>query len=203
MTFGRGLTAALLPVYTARRGKHPTTVFLAGAATDAEGIVARFIDKIAPGWGTSDLGERADPIADATLGAGANTTILTSHRSSCLAKVSAAICSVKVAKQAAWAAETNYVHNAVFNKPYAKKPSATGKIGTVAMFAGQGLAMSTIELGDSGRHDRLRLLAGAAAVGFSLTGLMLGNKACSGYSAELQEEIRAHYAQTPQYLQAK
>lgn len=205
MTAARATAAVALPAYAATGGKYPTLVYGVAAASDMEGFFARLIDRFKPGWGTSDLGERVDPIADTALGVGGNAAILMSERSSSLAKVSAVISTVKVAKQAVWAVEANHVHETVFDEPYVKKsPSMTGKIGTCALFAGQGLALSTIELGDSGRHKKLRLVAGLASVGLSLTGLALGERARKHYATELQAKIRQHYTEnSPSYFKPR
>lgn len=169
MTALRGLMAIALPIYMRRGGKYASVGAVIGAASDKESTVADLIDKKHPGWGRSELGKRADPIADTAFRAGVGAGVLISPKTSGMAKLAATLNTAKVIEQTAWAVKADKKHRNEFGTPLVADVDKIGKIATATMLASTGLGALTGDLNPNKRsQSQIRNAAGVASIGLAI-----------------------------------
>lgn len=193
MTAARAAMSVVLPFYMANAngGKRASLMTAIGAASDKESTVADLVDKRWPGWGRSELGKRADPIADTLFGAGVNGGILASPHTSRGAKAAAVISTIKVMNQTRWAIAADKKHRQALGEPYVADVGRLGKVGTFSMLVGTALATATGDLNAEGKKQGpLRKAAGIGAVLFATTGLAFGELARKKHDRVLNAKLQ-------------
>jgi phosphatidylglycerophosphate synthase len=176
------------------------------AASDMDGRVARFIDKLSiektgqrNGYGTTELGKVADPIADTISFLEVAPAILASPRASFLGKAAVGITLAGETFKGTWALRANHAHQAMYGEKLTVDVSDTGKEGAAARFAAVFGAALTHDL----EPGKARTAAGFAALGAAITGAILGEKARRGYGKELREEKGIVVNMIPAFLRRR
>lgn len=146
--------------------KGVTPYILAGVATDGEGYVARFFDRYFPELeiGSSDIGEKWDPIADTAFMLEIAAGALASPNVNWQAKTGVGIVLGKEGRKTAWAVRNSLRYKEATGKDMVMKPKMPGKIGTVGAF-GAILAAGIVH--DLGKENPM-----SPAIGY--TGIVLG-----------------------------
>jgi hypothetical protein len=155
------------------RSERPVTpwVLLMGAS-DAEGNLARFIDKIAPesGLGSSTRGAELDPIADTAALLIVSSAALFAPRMPLTGRAAIAAALGHEGFKAAWAIGKNNLYQDVANERLAIKPTLEGKESMAEKFAAVGLAV----LASDFDNPYARNILGTAATALAATGVIRG-----------------------------
>lgn len=196
MTLARFIAGVALPVYMAKGGEHVFPFAATAAGTDKEGTVAGLIDRYFPGWGRTELGKRADPIADTTFGAGFSVGTILSPRMPLASRVGAAISTAKVAEQTAWAVRADKRHREEFGEPLVADVDKVGKLATALMLTGAATSALASDLNPENKVERrLRFGLGLGSVALAGAGYALGKRAWKQHDRNLQAKIAAHRAE--------
>ena len=168
-------------IATGRR--HTTALMLATVATDAEGTVARLVEKAAPnsGYGLTELGAAIDPIADSMAFMEIAAGALVGRRVSLLGKLGVGLVVATEGVKAKWAVKANAKHKAETGERLVIKPSGLGKAATDFKFAALFSAVRTHEL-EPGTE---RTVWGIASLATAAVGTVLGEKARRSYQNSL------------------
>ena len=163
-----------------------TPLVLVMAATDAEGFIARLMDKHLPQLerGSTHNGQIWDPIADTVAFLEVSSAALKAPYVSKPAKLAVGIMLASEAVKATWATISNVKHRLKTGQQLDIRPGMLGKTATGFKFTAVALAVATNDL----EPCQARRQLGIAAIGAALSGAVLGEKARRGYSALLQEE---------------
>ncbi len=180
MTLSR-VPLAYLAAQRLYKGKRLSSFFtLAMAASDAEGNVARYIDKKYPdsGRGTTNHGKLADPIADTAGLLTVSTGALLSQRVSPAAKCAIGLVLGVEANKAAWAYRQASSYKKATGKDLKPNVSLEGKEAMAEKFTALLFAVATSEVEPGWKQS----LLGAVAVGFAVSGTIRGESARRDYS---------------------
>lgn len=190
MTYSR-VPLALLSARRLYKGKRGALGFaIAMAASDAEGNVARYIDKKFPdsGYGTTNHGKLMDPIADTasllTLCGGA----LISPGLNRISKLAVGVVLGQEFVKAVWATSQNSKYKQATGEKLVLPVSPAGKEAMAEKFAAITLAVASNEI-DGSRGQRI---LGAAALGFAVMGARRGESARGEYLAMINDPSIAH-----------
>lgn len=175
-------------------GQRPVTpvVFLMGAS-DAEGNLARFIDKHFPesGLGTSKIGAEWDPIADSAAVLMVGAACLVAPRVPVLAKVGVASALGQEGFKAVWALRQNAEYSELAGSRLVITPTLEGK----ASMAEKLSAIGTAVLASDFDNAVLRQGLGAGSLYFGVTGAFRAESQRQEY-VEIAEQMIASL-QTP------
>jgi hypothetical protein len=152
-------------------GESPVTpIIFAMSASDAEGNVARLIDKHFPnsGLGSSKIGAEWDPIADTGALLIVGGASLFAPRLSYLSRVSIALALGHEGYKSAWAIGKNKQYGEVASGRLQIKPTIEGKESMAEKFTAVGLAILS---SDFDNPDVRRVLS-AGALAMAVTGTL-------------------------------
>lgn len=140
--------------------------------TDAEGSVARLIDKYWPdsGLGSSSLGAKLDPPADTLAMLRVAGAALQSDRISTRAKVAVTTVLGSEGHKTLWAARNNYRHIMETGQQLSFKPSFLGKTATAHKLAALTLAICSHDMEESEQKKRMTTGALVLALGGTAAG---------------------------------
>jgi phosphatidylglycerophosphate synthase len=175
-----------------------TPIVAAMAASDAEGKVARAIDKRSiestgkkNGYGTTELGKSIDPVADTVGFLEIAAAALKSPRTSALGKVAVGIVLAQESVKSGWAVRADKAHRKATVSPEVPRGeklvldvTKTGKRATGAKFAALSGAVLTHDL----EPGKARTAAGVGAVASAVAGAVLGERARYGYNENLKSK---------------
>lgn len=207
MTVSRPIIAAKAAEMLINGKRGVTPVVLAAGATDAEGNVARAVDKWSVartgqknGYGTTEAGKSGDPIADTLAFLEIAAAALKSPRTSALGKVAVGIVLGQESLKSTWAVRANKAHQDKYDgEKLVLDVTRTGKNATSAKFAALTGAVMTHDL----EPGKARTAAGIAAVGSAITGAVLGEKARRGYNKKDLAEKGIVVNMVPKMLRRK
>lgn len=184
MTAARPIMAAEVGRRLIKGETGVTPLMMGMALTDMEGKPAGWIDAVAPGsgYGRTELGKSADPIADSIAFAEVAGATLASPRASYMGKIAVGIVGGAEGIKAVWAAKANSRHKKETGKQLVLKPTMTGKVATSLKFAALTSAVRTHDLEPGPR----RTAHGVAAVASATAGALLGEKARRSYKRKLR-----------------
>ncbi len=183
LTATRPALAAKAARMLLRGERYVTPVVAAMAASDMEGVVARFVDKRWPEWGrgTTRFGVAADKYADVAgvlLVAGAALRAPNVSRSG---KLAVAGIIGQESLKVAWAVSAGVQYKQAAGQNLDLPPSALGKEAMAEKFVGVCAAVATNDT-DS---DILRTAFGATALAFAGNGALRGESARRDYAEQL------------------
>lgn len=185
MTAARPILAAEVGRRLVTGRPNATRLMMGMALTDMEGKMAGTVDAVAPGsgYGRTELGKSADPIADSLAFAEVAAGTLASPRASFLGKVAVGIVGGTEGVKAVWAGKANAKHKRETGEQLVLKPSLTGKAATALKFAALTSAVRTHDL----EHGPRRTAYGVAALASATAGAILGEKARRSYKRKLED----------------
>jgi phosphatidylglycerophosphate synthase len=159
--------------------------------SDAEGNLARLIDKLFPdsGLGSSTRGEELDPIADTLAVLEVGTACLFAQRVPKAAKAAVAISLGHEVLKAGWAFNANRRHQNVSGGERLKiKPTPEGKASMAEKLSSIGLAVLASDFDDA----KIRTVLSAASLAFAGTGSLRAEKERQRYAKQAEEMIAAY-----------
>jgi hypothetical protein len=168
---------------TGEKGTGPWAAVM--GLTDLEGGLAKTIDKVFPdsGYGTTEFGAAADPIADVAAVFEVAAASLAAKRVSNTAKLAAGIIIASDGVKAAWATRANARHRATTGQQLIIRPGIKGKTGTASKLVALAAIVSTHEL----EPGRRRTALGWSALGLAIFGSALSESARRDYSRKTSE----------------
>ncbi len=179
MTIGRPILALEVGKKLVKGETGATKWLLAMGATDAEGSLARAIDKIRPnsGLGCTERGKKYDPIADTLAFLIVSSAALKAPRISKPAKLAVATVLGAELYKSIWAVQSGLQHRRTTGQELVISPSRTGKLATVEKFMALGFAVLTNDLEPGWQRN----LASAGALAAAGLGAIHGEKARRSY----------------------
>lgn len=180
MTIARPILALEVGKKLVKGETGATKWLLAMGATDAEGSLARAIDRIRPGsgLGCTERGKRYDPIADTLAFLIVSSAALKAPRVSKPAKLAVATVLGTEAYKSVWAVQSGLKHRRATGQELVISPSRTGKLATVEKFMALGFTVLTNDLEPGWQRN----LASAGALAAAGLGTIHGEKARRSYA---------------------
>ncbi len=185
MTASRPLIAGYIAYKLLNEEVGVTPLMVAMAASDAEGNVARAIDRFIPdsGYGCTEIGKSLDPIADTAAFMEVAAAALKAPRVSKLGKAAVGIVLMTEAVKTGWAVSADSRYRRKTGEKLVIAPTKTGKLATAEKFVALTAAVATHDLEPGPR----RTAAGIVALGAALLGAFHGENARRGYQHELTD----------------